>query len=43
MLKKAWLRQEIQKGRESGTPLDEDEVFEQLLAEADADIEAAKR
>lgn len=36
----AWLRQEIDKGRSSGPALDEDEVFEQLLAEADADIVA---
>ena len=35
----ALLRQEIQKGRASGEPINEDEVFGQLLAEAEADIE----
>lgn len=43
MIENAWLRQEIQRGRDSGTPLSEDEVFDSLLAEADADIEAASR
>lgn len=42
MVRAAWLRQELDKGRASGEPLDGQGVFADLLAEADADIETAK-
>jgi hypothetical protein len=38
LIQAAWLRQEIEKGRKSGDPLDGDEVFAELLTEAEADI-----
>ena len=34
----AWLRQEVEKGRKSGAPLDGEQAFADLLAEADADL-----
>lgn len=33
----AWLRQEIDRGRQSGAALEEAEVFDRLLAESDED------
>ena len=41
LIRAAWLRQQLQNARESGEPLDGDQVFDALLAEADADIAAA--
>ena len=42
MVRAAWLRQEIQKGRDSGKPLDGEQMFDELLVEAEADIQASK-
>ena len=36
-----WLRRQIQIGEESGEPLDGPSVMAELLAEADADLDAA--
>ena len=41
MVRLAFLRQEIEKARNSGPSLDGEQVFAELLAEADADIAAA--
>ena len=41
MVRLALLRQLIEEGRNSGPPLDGEEVMAELLAEADADITAA--
>ena len=37
-----WLRHQIQVGEDSGGPLDGPSVMAELLAEADADIEASR-
>ncbi len=42
MVRAALLRQEIAKGRASGTPIDEADVFDELLSEARSDVERAR-
>jgi hypothetical protein len=42
MARAQWLRQQIRIGEESGEPLDGPTVMAELLAEADADIKAAR-
>lgn len=42
MARMAWLREQMRIGEESGAPVDGDAAMGQLLAEADADIAAAR-
>jgi hypothetical protein len=42
MARAQWLRQQIRIGEESGEPLDGPAFMAELLAEADADIKAAR-
>ena len=42
MARSHWLRQQIRMGEESGEPLDGPAVMAELLAEAEADIKAAR-